>query len=428
MGAAGAGGQGTGGGDYARLLARLDGLRSLGVDFGLERVQCALAQLGSPERRFPAIQIAGTNGKGSTAAMTEAILRAAGLRTGLYTSPHLARFTERIRVDGVEARGDRLAELDRAVAGTGVPLTYFEVATVLAFLFMAEQRVEVAVLETGLGGRLDAVTTCDPLATAVTSIAWDHTDYLGDTLQAIAGEKAGIMKPGVPHFVGALPPEADREMARVAAQRGAPLWRLGRDFHPPAGPLALAGLHQRSNAALAVALSGEAHRKLRGVPLEPAVVEGALAGVRWPGRLERIGADLLIDCAHNPEGAAALAAALPALAAGRRAALVISVVAGKDLAGMLDALLPAVDRVVATRSSNPRSLDARELAAAIAPRLAAGAPPVLVADDPLRAIAEARRAAPAALIVVAGSIFLAGEARAALLGEPVDPRPVSDPL
>ncbi|MEA2699074.1 MAG: dihydrofolate synthase / folylpolyglutamate synthase, partial [Myxococcales bacterium] len=174
--------------DYPAFLARLDGLRTLGVDLGLGRVREALQRLGSPERRFPAVQIAGTNGKGSTAAMTDAILRAAGWKTGLFTSPHLSRFTERIRVGDVEADGERLAALDRRVAATGVPLTYFEVTTVLAFLLMAEEGVDLAILETGLGGRLDAVTTCQPVATAVTSIALDHTEYLGTDVRAIARE------------------------------------------------------------------------------------------------------------------------------------------------------------------------------------------------------------------------------------------------
>jgi dihydrofolate synthase/folylpolyglutamate synthase len=172
---------------YVQLLARLDGVRALGVELGLDRMRLALARLGDPQARFTAVQIAGTNGKGSTAAMTEAVLRQAGLRTGLYSSPHLSRFTERIRIAGGEVEGDRLAALDRLVVATEVPLTYFEVATALAFLAMAEAGVEVAVLETGLGGRLDAVTTCVPCATAITSIGLDHTGYLGTTLPEIAG-------------------------------------------------------------------------------------------------------------------------------------------------------------------------------------------------------------------------------------------------
>ncbi|HEY6475708.1 MAG TPA: Mur ligase family protein, partial [Polyangia bacterium] len=170
---------------YADLLARLDGAaQTLGVDMGLERVRVALARLGDPQKKFAAVQIAGTNGKGSTAAMTEAILRAAGLRTGLTTSPHLARFTERIRVAGAEIDGDELAALDARIVATGVPLTYFEIATVLAFLAFADAGVELGVLETGLGGRLDAVTTGEPLATAITSIGFDHMGYLGTTLTA----------------------------------------------------------------------------------------------------------------------------------------------------------------------------------------------------------------------------------------------------
>src|SRR3954470_12079654 len=194
---------------YGRLLARLEAARTLGVSFGLDRIREALAKLDSPERACVSVQVAGTNGKGSTAAMAEAILRSAGLRTGLFTSPHLARFTERIRIDGREIDGDQLAALDPAIVATGVPLTYFEISAVLAFRAFAEARVDVAVLETGLGGRLDAVTAASPVATAITSIGLDHTDLLGGTLAQIAREKAGIARPGVPLYLGPLPPEAD---------------------------------------------------------------------------------------------------------------------------------------------------------------------------------------------------------------------------
>src|SRR5450432_3485561 len=268
---------------YLDLLARLGAAQSLGVELGLEPVRRALALLGDPQKRFAAVQIAGTNGKGSTAAMAEAILRAAGTRTGLYTSPHLARFTERIRIGGREIDGDRFAALDRKVAATGVPLTYFEIATVLGFLTLAEEAVESAVLETGLGGRLDAVTTAEPLATAITSIGIDHTAYLGETLRAIAREKAGILKAGVPCFLGRLPDEAEQEIAAIAGVVGAPLARLGRDFEAPAGPLGLAGPHQRDNAAIATALAGRA-AALLGRPLPPETIARALAGVTWPGR------------------------------------------------------------------------------------------------------------------------------------------------
>ncbi|HXT99995.1 MAG TPA: cyanophycin synthetase [Polyangia bacterium] len=414
----------AGAGGYAELLGRLAGVRTLGVDLGLERMRLALARLGDPQARFAAVQIAGTNGKGSTAAMTEAVLREAGLRTGLYSSPHLARFTERIRVDGQEANGDRLAALDRLVAATEVPLTYFEVATALAFLAMAEAGVEIAVLETGLGGRLDAVTTCVPCATAITSIGLDHTEYLGDTLAAIAREKAGILKAGVSCFLGRLPREADDEIARVAESAGALLFRYGQDFGPTPFSPALAGAHQKENAALAAQLARAAGRHL-GRTIDDRTMERGLAGVRWPGRCERVGDDLLFDAAHNADGARALAAALPALAADRRVVLVVSIVGDKDAAAMFAALAPAAAAIVTTRSDNPRAVAAAELAA-IAARFTAD---VVACDDPVAALAEARgRAGAGGLVVVCGSMFLVGMLRAHVLGEPVDPLPTSDPV
>jgi dihydrofolate synthase/folylpolyglutamate synthase len=406
---------------YRRLLARLEGIRTLGVSLGLERIRAALAALGSPERAYVTVQIAGTNGKGSTAAMAEAILRAAGLRTGLFTSPHLCRFTERIRIDGAEVDGERLAVLDEAVVATGVPLTYFEVSAALAFAAFRDHAVEVAVLETGLGGRLDAATAAAPIATAITSIGLDHTDVLGGTLAEIAREKAGIARPGVPLFLGPLPAEADAEVARVAAAVGAPVRRLGADLPPPATPLALAGEHQRVNAALAVALA-QAAAAACGRPLPPAAVAAGLGHTVWPGRLERLAPDLLLDSAHNVQGATALAAALEGTA--RPRALVISVVRGKDLAGMLSALAPTFDRVVATRSHNERALPPEEIAAALPPGVA-----VDVVADPEAALDCARAlVAGTGTVVVAGSIFLVGGLRARLLGQRCDPAGGGDPL
>ena len=411
-------------GGYAGLLARLEGVRALGVDLGLDRVRVALARLGDPQARFAAVQIAGTNGKGSTAAMAEAVLREAGLRTGLYSSPYLARFTERIRIDGKEADGDRLAALDRRIVATDVPLTYFEIATALAFLAMAEAGVEIAVLETGLGGRLDAVTTCVPCATAITSIGLDHTDYLGDTLAAIAREKAGILKPGVPCFVGRLPSEAGDEIESAADAAGAPLFRFGQDFGPTPFATALDGAHQRENAALAAQLARAAGRHL-GRTIDDRTMARGLAAVAWPGRCERVGDDLLFDCAHNVDGARALAAALPALAGERRIVLLVSIVGDKDAAAMLAALAPAAAAIVATRSDNPRALPPAALAATAAPLIA----DTVACDDPIAALAEARRRAGAGgLVVVCGSMFLVGLLRAHVLAEPVDPVPTSDPV
>jgi dihydrofolate synthase/folylpolyglutamate synthase len=408
---------------YADLLARLDqAAGALGVDLGLDRVRRALARLGEPQRRILAVQIAGTNGKGSTAAMTEAILRQAGLRTGLYTSPHLARFTERIRVDGREVDGDRLAALDGRIQAAGERLTYFEIATVLAFLAFAEAGVEVAVLETGLGGRLDAVTCCEPLATAITSIGLDHTDYLGPTLADVAREKAGILKPGVPCFMGRLPPEAEAAIAARAGALGAPLLRLESELPPAPAAVALPGAHQRDNAALAIALA-RAAADGAGRPLAPATIAAGLASVRWPGRLERVADDLWLDCAHNAEGARALASAIPAVAAGRPVTLVVSIARDKDAGAILAALAPAARRLIATSSDSPRALPPAALASAAA----AGFARVEAVEDPGAALARAR-AEGGGLVVACGSIFLVGPLRARLLGEPVDPRRTSDPL
>ena len=395
---------------------------------GLERTRAALDRLGNPERRVPAVQIAGTNGKGSVAAMTDAILRAAAIRSGLFTSPHLVRFTERIRIDGREVDGDRLADLYDAVEATGVPLTYYEIGTVLAFLAFAEAGVEVMVLETGLGGRLDAATTCHPVATAITSIGFDHAEILGDTLAAIAREKAGIAKPGVPLYLGPLGAEADRAISEVAAAVGAPLYRSGRDYGEAPFPSRLPGAHQRPNAALAVALARASAAHL-GRPLPPSggaidPIRDGLGAVVWPGRLEWLGNDVLIDCAHNAESALTLADALDALPR-RRRALVVSVVAGKAVREMLALLAPRFDVLVLTRSSSPRAMAPDHLAAALPPGATAR---VLEAQDPLEAFAAARDAiGPGALVVVAGSIFLVGDIRAALTGEPRDPLPTSDP-
>jgi dihydrofolate synthase / folylpolyglutamate synthase len=418
---------GQGRGDaYRRFLARLQEVRGQGMLLGLDRVRLALERLGFPERRVPALHIAGTNGKGSCAAVADAILRRAGFRTGLFTSPHLVRFTERIRIDGVEVDGERLAELDRAVAGTEVPLTFFEISTVLAFLAFAQARVDVAILETGLGGRLDATTACQPLACAITSVALDHESILGNTVAQIAFEKAGIAKPGVPLFLGPLPPEAEERAIEVARANGALVRCAGLDYPPSPAPPALPGVHQLANAALAVALAREAATAL-GRPLAGAEILGGLAEVRWPGRLERIAEDVLLDCAHNVEGVQALVAALPAAP---RRLLVTSIVRDKNAAGMLSLLAPEFDRVVVTRSPSERATTPEHLAGLI-DKTRAGDRQVVCVEDPFLALDMARaHARPVAggLVVVAGSIFLVGALRAQILGCANADSDMSDPL
>ena len=415
---------------YRRFLARLQEARSQGVSLGLDRVRLALERLGAPHRHLPAVHIAGTNGKGSCAALTDSILRQAGLRTGLFTSPHLSRFTERIRIDGAEIDGDHLARLDEAVVTTAVPLTFFEISAVLAFLAFAEAKVDVAILETGLGGRLDATTACHPAACAITSIGFDHEAILGNTLRAIAYEKACIAKPGVPLFVGPLPAEALDCVAGVAATTGAPVRRLGVDFPPAPIAPALPGAHQLDNAALAVALARHVAQTL-GRSLGDAPIVRGLAEVRWPGRMERVAEDVLLDCAHNVDGAKALVAALPPAP---MRVLVTSIVRDKDAAGMLAVLAPEFDCLVMTRSPSERAAEPRELAKLAARTSASSGADgrrILCVEDPVAAFTLARneaRAVPGGLVVVAGSIFLVGALRSHVLGHSETVAEASDPL
>jgi dihydrofolate synthase/folylpolyglutamate synthase len=400
---------------YRRFLGRLEQVRAQGVSLGLDRVRLALERLGFPERHTPAIHIAGTNGKGSCAALTDSILRAAGFRTGLFTSPHLSRFTERIRIDGVEIDGDHLAALDQSVAGTGVPLTFFEVSTVLAFLAFAEAKVEVAVLETGLGGRLDATAVCHPLACAITSIALDHESILGDTISAIAFEKASIAKPGIPIFLGQLSGEAASRVDEVARAAGAPVRRPGIDYAPAPVAPALSGAHQLGNASLAVALARHVSEAL-GRPASEAAILRGLAEVRWPGRMDRVTEDVLLDCAHNVEGTLALVAALPP---SPRRVLVTSIVRDKNAASMLSILGPHFDRVVITRSQSDRAQDPQHLASLVSQTRGGGRETICI-EDPSEALAWARHEAgevSQGLVVVAGSIFLVGALRAQLLAQ-----------
>jgi dihydrofolate synthase/folylpolyglutamate synthase len=414
----------------------LDFLSRLGpssIHLGLERVRETLEALGHPERLLPTLHVAGTNGKGSTCAFASAALHAAGHRVGLYTSPHLVRVNERIRVGGVEIPdevfGQRILEvLERHPAATS--LTYFEFGTVVAFWHFAREAVDVAVLEVGLGGRLDATTLCQPLVTAITPVSFDHMEYLGHTLGAIAGEKAGILKPGVPVVVGRQEPEALAAIERRAGEVGAPVLLEGRDFSLRArsdGRLAYEGLglslegltlglrgeHQWGNAA--VALAALEQLSSRGVPVSPEAARTGLAGARWPGRLEELGGQppVLLDGAHNRAGVEVLLAGLRSLYPGRRVHCVFGVVADKDRGPMLRALLPSCTSVHLTPLDTPRSLDpalyleeARALCADVC------AWPSLDA-----ALAGARaRAAPGDLILCTGSLFLVGSVHARLGG------------
>ena len=406
-------------------LAYLESLKPQQIVLGLERVQAVLDRLGHPERVYPTLHVAGTNGKGSVCAMASAALQAGGLRTGLYTSPHLVRFEERIAVDGAEISGEDLAsgvEQVREVAGD-VHLTYFEFGTVLAFQHFRNRHVDVAVLETGLGGRLDATNVVLPVATAITSLGLDHTEILGSTLAEIAREKAGILKPGVTCAVATPQPEAAAVLATRAREVGCELWLEGREFALDQGRYrgsgwkidgiqpALRGLHQDHNAAVALALLEIASRH---VFVSPASAAEGLREARWPGRLESFMArriEVVLDGAHNPQGAQALAVALKALWPGRRIHLVFGALAEKDVAGLIDPVFPLAASATLAAPQNPRARDPAALAAE-ARRLV---PELSIATSVAAALEEAlARASPGDLVVVYGSLYVVGEVRALL--------------
>ena len=313
--------------DYESTKDYLCGLKIRGVKLGIDRMRLLAAALGHPERRYPCIHVAGTNGKGSVAAMLEAILRTAGWRTGLYTSPHLVRLGERMQVDRVPMADAEIVAYARELQGHADALaardaddhpSFFEFMTGAAFLHFARKQVDLAVVEVGLGGRFDATNIVEPEIAVITSIGLDHCDMLGDTLAQIAFEKAGIIKPGRPVVVGRVPAEAMEVIARLAAERGAPLWSVEREFgNELAGypETSLEGDYQRWNAATAALVARLLPARWR---LTPEVVVRGLSGVSWPGRWQRIRVGetpVILDATHNPEGAEQLDANLARLAA-----------------------------------------------------------------------------------------------------------------
>jgi dihydrofolate synthase/folylpolyglutamate synthase len=431
---------------------RLFALEQFGIKLGLDNITRLVDALGHPERAWKSVHVAGTNGKGSVTAMVERGLRAAGYRTGRYTSPHLSHVEERIAIDGVPVTPDafdRMADALMAVVdrltqthALDAPPTFFEVTTAMAFEMFRRADVEVAVVEVGLGGRFDSTNVITPEVSVITSIAFDHERHLGSSLEQIAFEKAGIIKPGVPVVVGELPDEAMSVVRHVAAERHAPVVDAGlrhietldrADGRPVVAirtpratyglrQLSLAGAHQARNAVVAVRTLESC--AARGLAVDTAHVVKALTDVQWPARLEwlPLGGDraVLLDAAHNPEGAAAFAdyardagiAPLP---------LVIAILRDKNVAAMLDPLLTVASRIVATRADSPRSHSAGELAALVA-RQRPGFP-IEACDDPVLAVGRALAHAPR--IAVAGSIFLVGPLRELLLSRAT---PVTDGL
>lgn len=413
-------------------VERLFALEQFGIKLGLENIRTLLTALDHPELAWRSIHIAGTNGKGSVAAMVERGLRAAGLRTGRYTSPHLSAIEERVALDGKPIDSETFSQVTADVfrvvdaclaAGTlAVTPTFFEVSTAVAFEIFRRARVDVAVVEVGLGGRFDATNVLTPEITAITSIAFDHERHLGRTLSAIAFEKAGIAKAGVPLVIGRLPAEAARRIAAVAATVGAPVLDAHATttdrVYPPL-KLALAGRHQLENAAVAVAILERWSAVVSDIPTA-AIVTG-LTQCEWPARLEWLrlpsGAELLIDAAHNPAGAAALATYLEDNGLSPLP-IVTSIMADKDVAGMVTELRRVASSFIATTVPHQRARSAEALADTIR-ELAPGIT-VVAEPSPDAAVATATAGAPRA--VAAGSIFLVGPLRARLLAAGAAPR------
>jgi len=410
--------------------------------FDLSRVKKLVADLGNPHTRFPSVHIAGTRGKGSTAAMCESCLRAAGYHTGFYISPHLHTFRERIQVNRQTiSREDTIALVEEARPFIErVPdVTTFEAITAMGFLYLARAEVDVAVVEVGLGGRLDATNVLTPEVSIITSLSLEHTYLLGDTLDKIAYEKAGIVKPGVPAVIAPQRDEARIVLETVCRERGVPLTRVGRDWKYEAGLadldgqnfsirrlagdgseldgeywIPLLGRHQLENTACAIATMGI--MKQQGFDISAGAVREGLRTVNWPGRMEILSREplVVVDCAHNPYAARILRSALEEWFPGQRWVLVYGASVDKDIAGVLTTLLPISDYVIVTRSDHPRAAAPARLAD-IAASVGGGAEiSVNPAKALQRALALQRKSAvmgPDTGLLVTGSIFLVADAR-----------------
>jgi dihydrofolate synthase/folylpolyglutamate synthase len=412
--------------------------------FSLDEMRVLVGALGNPEVRFRSVLIAGTNGKGSTAATLASVLQASGIRTGLYTSPHLSRINERIRVNGIEiedqALGDLYFRVESAakdlVQGGLLPQTpsFFEFITAMGFLYFAEAGVEVAVLEVGMGGRLDATNVVEPLLSVITDISLDHTEWLGSTISAIAREKAGILRKNGTLITLAQHPEANQTLGEVAAELG--VCGVNAGAYMPMGAIAregsyqvevlgevieiaspLGGVHQHRNIALALAAAVELRDKF-GFPITAPVIAEGVRGTRWPGRLERLevnGVSWLLDVAHNAAGAWALRAGVGGSGLGERhpKVLIFSCLRDKPLQEMAQVLFPEFDLVIVAPIASPRASSIADLLKA-AEGVGCAA---IAAGSVTEALSCASRECADGVVVVSGSVYLVGEARSILIAE-----------
>lgn len=390
--------------DYREAIDWLFSTQMFGIKLGLEGPRRLLKEyLAFPAHDTQVIHVAGTNGKGSTCAMIDSIARACGRRTGLFTSPHLIDYRERVKVSGVEIPEENcaamLTELRAICERLDHHPTFFEISLALAMRWFRERGCELIVLETGMGGRLDATTAVPADVCVITPIGLDHTQWLGDTLEAIAAEKAGIFVTGKPVISSPQDPAAHSVLEMEANETRSPIVFIDE---PLTGyGIALPGAHQQWNAALAVAALHKA-----GLPLSTDSIRYGLSHVSWPGRFEEIRPGIILDGAHNPHAARVLAATWQERFPGQKPTLLFSAVAAKDISGILEILAPLAETLHLCPVDTPRAVPAEELATSLPP----GSPPhTCFANFPEALAAAQSRGGP---ILIAGSLFLVGEARA----------------
>ena len=415
--------------DYERCLKYLYGLQKFGIKFGLSATAHLLERLGNPHRNLNFIHIAGSNGKGSVGAMISSILTEAGYRVGYYTSPHLVDFTERFRINDRDVSKEKILQIFNEVRKHVVekePPTFFEMVTAMGLLYFAREEVDWAIMEVGMGGRLDATNVIEPKVSLITSISLEHKEYLGSTLTSIAREKAGIIKEGVPVVTGVKQPSALAVIKAKCSAMGCKLWQYKKDFRVRRRrqgvfdyyghewrlknlELPLIGDHQIYNAGLALAVLEVLSRDNRIFVSLDDVINGLLS-VRWPGRLEIVERNpmVVLDGAHNPAGAEALRIGLEKEFRYKNLHLILGIMHDKDCAGILKRLLPVADSVIFTKVNYERAADPERLRALARPYHSR----LYVIPDVLSAINQARNlASKEDLICVAGSLYLVGEVK-----------------
>lgn len=422
--------------NYQQALEYIHGTMRFGSQLGLDRIRDLLERLGNPHHEFKSVHVAGTNGKGSVCSMITSVLSEQGYKVGMFISPYLEDFTERIQISGKQIPEENLARITELVKGKvdemvkegkGHP-TEFELITAIGFVYFAEQKVDAAVVEVGLGGRFDATNVVNPVLSVITSISFDHMDVLGDTLAKIAFEKAGIIKAGKPVVSYPQHPEAARVLEEVAGKQEAPLTVVVPEQIEPVSSefdrqvfnysygeerldgltIHLSGKHQLLNAA--TALTSVMVLREIGFPISRDAIYRGMEKARWPGRLERLqkDPDIIIDGAHNEAGAQALAAAMKEYFPDRRMILVLGVLKDKEVEKILKALCSLASKVIATKPDNPRALEADQLAEKVK-KYCRDVEPVPGIEDAVHLAVGS--AGPEDLILVSGSLYLIGKVR-----------------